>query len=610
MKTNPALLLIVPEANEEIEPLLSPSFEVIRRSAAALKAGDIRREIRFYVVCESLEKAPGEMLEALRRQVRECGGVLLLHHQALAYGRRDGFFAFVGAEYSGPALPGPEMVRVYPHYLTAGLPETASVRCDTAPCRLHRPFARTDNVFLRSMRGEALAFEKVYGHKGRVIGVMLGGANERLSEVERAIFRNLALLRWTAEAVDEYFADGLENPFPFRENAVTEPSYEVGRWNALALEDGDAGIYAHSSLFLPASPEFYRRKTIPWLEAAGNGVTRDTLRRSLASVEIQNTDFCSQSCFYCYNRRARDIGHSPTSLPDAVHLELEDALLAMRAAGARFAVRYTGTGEPLCHLRTLPSLLRFEEAGIPCILVTNGTELCEEQATRLGRRGTYVRISIDAAHGDSYSRIRRCEETVFEKVLANIRSLRKGGALLGATFLVCRKNFEQIFGFCALMKRLGVQIVWIRSTDSLDPFTPEEMDHIQRQLEIAEALCDDGFHVFSAQFQIFRKVTALHYRYDSVPCWAARTKVVVKPSGDVIVCLSRPDFVLGNLHTQKFSEIWGGEKHIRFLQTQDFTRCTQCIESRYNHSLEFFAAHHGRPIQKGTRTLVLEQAKL
>ena len=491
--------------------------------------------------------------------------------------------------------PAVREVRVFPHILTRGLSEREAVDGSLPHALPCTGLGVEDNIFLRSEAGLPLAYERVHGHRGRVV-VMLMSGRDGLSTVERGMFANLHGLRRMSALIDRAFSSPLDGSIPFVPGRTCEPKHEVGRWNALVAGPSGDAFYTHSSLFLPMSPEHYLRKSEGTLD-------REALVRGLASVELRNTDFCNQDCYYCYNRKSMGLDYARTALPDDVHLALEDDLIRLRAAGGEFMLRYSGAGEPTAHRRTIPSLLRFEAAGIPTLLITNGAGIPTEQAAALGENASYVRFSIDAACAESYSRIRRCDVAIYGRVLENIRTMAHGKPLIGATFLVCRENYTQVEAFCAAMRDCGVEIVWIRSTNDPEDFSEAEIASINQSLERAQQGAGDDFAVFTTQFTLYRAFSGLHYRYADIPCHAGRMKAVVQPNGAVAVCLSRKDFVLGSLHEAEFSEIWGGAWHVEFLRSSGWDSCSQCIESRFNAAVAFMRGHRGEKLRKTWRSV-------
>ena len=606
MKRNPKLLLISDGSSSSklIAGLLRDDFDVEALPPEAIGCACVKNA-SFFVANAPLNELNPDAARQLQAGITEDNSVLLVMHKALA-GVCGHMRDFIGAGF-GEKLRIPKLkLHVSPHYLTRGIPEMAEIdNAERGILTFTDSFsAISDNAFIEDSDSGIAAFERVYGLKGRVV-VLAAGQCDGLSSVESRILGNLRLIKHTAENIDDNFTPDISHALAFHEDGIMEKHGDICRWNTLFCEENSDSTYTHSAVFLPGSPEFCGKNISAWAGGSDPGYDRERLWQSLTAVEIRNTDFCQQDCYYCYNRRDMDIKYVRTSLEEELHAALEEDLLSMRTDGSlNFFVRYTGTGEPLTHPRTIQSLLAFESEGIPTALITNGEALDAVSAKRLGEICSFVRFSVDASAGHTYSAIRNCPADVFDRVCENISFVANGGkCFAGVTFLVCRENWKEIYSFCVLMKSLGVRAVWIRSTDGCDPFSDREMAQIDSDIRKAIQLTDDRFVVTANQFHIYRKLSLLHYKYDNIRCWAAHTKAFVQPGGDVIICLSRPDYIIGNLHEQRFRDIWGGEAHLRFLYETGIKNCSQCIESRYNSAVDFLARNHTETIFKGSRGL-------
>ncbi len=589
------------------EAVLSKEFAVTRFCQADFSTKNVTKDTKFYVIHGDMVIFTPDTLISLQHEVMNNNAVLMLCGNVPDFGLNEDFFRFVGVSGNGTEPSSSIELRIFPHYLAHGLDEYETVYSGILSYKMQTRLTTKDNVFIKNAaNGTPVAFERIYGKKGRMIFISLRSTPENLDHVTLSLLKNLSKIKITADGIEGGFSPVLPDTIPFDKGIITERQDVIGRWNALYVPANGDAIYSHSSLFLPVSPEFFLDSKIDILKNSGE-LTRKKLFRSLSSIEIRNTDFCSEDCYYCFNRKSMDLSYMRTSIPDALHCELEDDLLDLfTSQGSSFMIRFTGSGEPLNHNRTLPSIIAFEQAGIPTALITNGSALTNKSATELGKYSTFVRFSIDAADAKTYANIRRCSSDVFNAVIRSIEDIScRNVTIIGVTFLVCRQNFTQIAEFCALVKRIGVKLVWIRSLNDPDEFSKAEIDFINEDIRRAESLNDNGFFVFALQFSIYRKVCTLHYRADDKHCWSLFTKAVIQPNGDVITCLSHKDFVLGNIHDRPFSMIWGSKRHIAFLNRSNKVECSQCIESRFNNSIEFMYRHNGEQIVKAQRNLEL-----
>lgn len=614
-RTLPKLGVIIAEETQTnqrrvacIKKLLEDNFDIFELQLCQIDH-DFSSMAHIFIVPTSLESASTIQLDYLRIAVCEKGSTIIMLHDSALYPQYESFFSCVGVHYRKHFSASIFKVRVFPHFLTRGLNEIELVEDKTYDFDSDNNITPFDNVFLRMEDGYPLGYERLYGKKGRIFYLALGySLGMRESPVIEKILKNLYLLSFPfGDSIDAHFHQEKTLLYSFQADHVTEPISEVARWNTLYDKKNNESVYSHSALSLPLTPEFYQKKVEIWRNASDkHDEIKNLLSKSLTSVEIRNTDFCNQDCYYCYNRKSLEIGYEKTLISPEIHLKLENDLLKHRQNGHLFAVRYTGAGDPLCYNRTIESIVRFEKEGIPTCLITNGMGMRIDEAFSLGENSTMIRFSLDAASAEVYAQIRRLPESSYYKVLDNLRAIiksrdcanRKGYMLVGVTFLVCQENYKQIFEFCQLMAEIGVDVVWIRSVNDMPLFSEKEIELINTEIEKAKRLNNNEFFVFSIQFHIFRRFLALHYRYGSEKCWSSFTKAFVLPNGNVTICLSHKELSLGNIYSNSFFDIWGGERHINFIMSQEWTHCSQCIESRFNVQLQFLSNHKGNSLFK------------
>ncbi|MEW5946252.1 MAG: radical SAM protein [bacterium] len=133
--------------------------------------------------------------------------------------------------------------------------------------------------------------------------------------------------------------------------------------------------------------------------------------------QVSPGEICNLNCHMC-PFHGRDSDDEVTEFYEKWHtglkgavLELDDFKPMLDEVAGLFPVKrvvLTGFGEPLLH----GDFFKFADAvvkkGLKCSLTTNGTLLDDERIGRLVRSGIdMVSVSIDAATGESYARIRK-----------------------------------------------------------------------------------------------------------------------------------------------------------------------------------------------------------
>lgn len=283
----------------------------------------------------------------------------------------------------------------------------------------------------------------------------------------------------------------------------------------------------------------------------------------------------------------------------------EDHLLRLADLYAEWGVKSTcvaGGGEPLMNPATGKFLLRLEENGVGCALVTNGSLLTDEIIEIAAKTCRWCGISVDAGKNETYMKVKGInDDKMFEKVLANIHKLTKhirdtdSGCEVGYKFLLHPLNASDIVlaAYCAYIA--GVHDFQLRpvgwdnvlKTKNKDGITYDQdmLDDIDMQIEWAMNHEDENFHVygirhkFKPNFQ--RKVNFKH-------CWTSPAAALVfGADGNCCLCLDhrgrKEMMVCSHFDIQKF---WNSDRHRAILNKIDPNKCPRCTIGPYNEAVE------------------------
>ena len=106
---------------------------------------------------------------------------------------------------------------------------------------------------------------------------------------------------------------------------------------------------------------------------------------------------CDMDCIGCEYRQANLAGY-------VMPAEQLKGLIDQLASFGIRAIEFCGGGEPT-NFGTLDKMIRYAAGrGLKIGLMTNGTKLTRSLVSALIRHGSYVRISLDAARPETYSR--------------------------------------------------------------------------------------------------------------------------------------------------------------------------------------------------------------
>lgn len=311
-------------------------------------------------------------------------------------------------------------------------------------------------------------------------------------------------------------------------------------------------------------------------------------------VEIGPSGACNHRCIFCaldylgYKNQFAD-----TSL-------LKDAISDMGASGVK-SIMYAGEGEPLLHKDIGELILYTRKTGIDVSVTTNGVLFSKDLAERCLGTLSWIRVSLDAGRKETYSRIHRCSEDDFSRVLENliqavkIRQNRQYGATIGVQFLLLPQNYEETVILASRLRDIGVDYLIIKPF-SQHPMSGNTLDknfHYKDYFYLNDELQKFSTDKFRVIFRIdtMRTIEDKKRVYEhclGIPFWA-----YIDSSLNVWACsayLGNANFLYGNLKENTFSEILQGERRRQIIKMAaeelDTSKCREaCRLDKINRYL-------------------------
>lgn len=297
-------------------------------------------------------------------------------------------------------------------------------------------------------------------------------------------------------------------------------------------------------------------------------------------LEIGPSSSCNHRCIFC----AFDyLGYKPIFLD---HKVLKSAIKQAGIRGVK-SVMYAGEGEPLLHKYICEIVKYTKEFGIDVSITTNGVLLKKEISQDILRFMSWIRISLDAGKSKTYSKIHRCPEEDFYKVLNNLETavnIKKKNRLMvtiGVQLVLIPENVREVFVIVSLLKKIGVDYFVIKpysqhplSSSHIDPgFKYENYAYIYNKLRKIE---DDKFRVIFRDQTMERLGVTKDYKHClGLPFWA-----YIDVFGNVYMCsafLGRKEFCYGNIYKNDFRTILNGKRRKsiidRVSSRLDVTNC-------------------------------------
>jgi len=359
----------------------------------------------------------------------------------------------------------------------------------------------------------------------------------------------------------------------------------------------------------------------------------------LRMLSIYLTMNCNCRCKMCHIWGETGWAHKASSLKLAAELDMERfarTLADICREKSSFAVILSG-GEPLLARNFLPVLELLREKHLPVILLTNGTQL-KRYSDVLLSKVWLLQISLDgppAVHNSIRGR-----EHLFEEVCDGIEGLIALKRARGATRPIIQLNYTLSAYSAAYLKeflaalreRFAASGITFSFEDNLGKFpmtsdnisiqfTPVMFTHrpdgekyasemkqllntevsaawqglladkeftqgvsgIKKELEriYQEGACD-----FSSFIDIEEYFTNPDNLFGRTNCYAPWHELVIRPDGETYFCIDFPDYSLGNIYTQSFSEIWLGQRAVDFREKMMqgiFPVCKRCCRFFVNY---------------------------
>lgn len=298
-------------------------------------------------------------------------------------------------------------------------------------------------------------------------------------------------------------------------------------------------------------------------------------------MEISPAGACNHRCTYCgldfmeYQPRYLDTGLLKERLSEFGELGLK-------------SVMYGGEGEPFLHRDMTELISHTKRSGIDAAVTTNGVLFNREIADKVLSNSKWVKVGIDAATRDTYTKIHKCGADDFDRVIENMKYTAKVKrdkgytCTLGMQMLLLPENHHEATQLAVLARDIGMDYLVIK------PYSqhPQSKTRIYSSVKYSDyAYLSDGLAKYNTKDfnAIFRIHTmekwdkkALDYPHClALPFWS-----YIDAGGNVWGCsvyLGDERFLYGNISESSFKEIWEGEKRLKSLRwVEEELDASQC----------------------------------
>ena len=304
------------------------------------------------------------------------------------------------------------------------------------------------------------------------------------------------------------------------------------------------------------------------------------------SLDLSSGEKCPNRCYFCNVKRTQRGSH----MTDETFREVLGVYRRNNVKSCCVA----GGGESLANPRSEEYLQEISNSGTGVGVITNG-----RYYRSLPRTCAFVNVSVNAADGDTYSRMCGVSPDCFDVVCDNISRWVVDGQVVTYKVMITDRNKSPsiLTDSVRVASQLGAKSVLFR-------FAMLPWDLVGTRDEYVQ-LTDEEADLYEAHVGVLRR----HYpeieiempleRYDRasrkfVPkrCTGGAVNFVTLWNGDVVLCSdhrTNPAFYL--CHISEFDDYWGGEKHKRILSEVDVKKCPRCSFFLHDRILDEFVYH-------------------
>ena len=288
-------------------------------------------------------------------------------------------------------------------------------------------------------------------------------------------------------------------------------------------------------------------------------------------VEIGPTNRCNHYCHFC---SVDWITHGKVLINTEALLR---SLTSMAEVGVK-SVYFAGEGEPTLHQDITKFVEHARKSGMGVAMSTNGHLLNEERSDVLIPNLSWIRFSIDAAKGETHSKIHlkgkndKALAKIFDNISYAVKVKKREGSKceLGIQAIALPENVEELEDLAKICKELGVDNFQVKPAHNhpKSDFSPNTYKYYQDGLE-ADLMKyeDENFKVVVRTKSMERLTEARTYCGE---CNAFSFFALLDAKGYLYTCnifYDKPEFSFGNINNNSFKEIWDSEQRQNVIKT-------------------------------------------
>ncbi|MBU1121409.1 MAG: radical SAM protein [Candidatus Omnitrophica bacterium] len=287
-------------------------------------------------------------------------------------------------------------------------------------------------------------------------------------------------------------------------------------------------------------------------------------------MEVSPAGACNHRCKYC---GLDFMEYQPRFLDEGI---LKERLGELSKLGLK-SIMYAGEGEPFLHKSMREIINCTKKNNIDVSITTNGVLFNKEIAEKTLGDIEWIKVSINGATKETYSKIHCCKDKDYDCVIENmkyavkIKEERGYSCTLGMQLLLLPENYQEAVHLAKLACDIGMDYLVIK------PYSQHPQSKTTRYKSVKyseyEYLSDELRKCNTDSFSVIFRIQAMKKWDDNVKkykqCLSLPFWSYIDAGGNVWGCsvyLGDERFLYGNINEQSFQQIWEGQRRLNSLR--------------------------------------------
>jgi len=306
-------------------------------------------------------------------------------------------------------------------------------------------------------------------------------------------------------------------------------------------------------------------------------------------VDLELTNKCNHKCPLCVGSLNKDNAMIPLEKAKQIIFQLKEAgVKAIGLGGSK--------GDPTCHPHLAEIISEIKSYNIDVGVNTNGYEISQQLAESIIDCCTWVRISMDADSPEIYKKTHGMDESAFNQMLNNLRTLvalrkeKKSKIAIGVSYLIGPHTISGMFNASRIAKEIGVDYIRFRpffNFENTASLIGNAISQIPAELKKCKEVESKEFSVSYSEDRCSSDSLTKKRPYSE--CYVQNFTISIAPDLKVYPCCilkNNPKYLIGDLSSGNFKEIWEGEKRKEIYKKTKFSDCPYpCMLEKHNEVL-------------------------